>query len=333
MQAKDGENPSLTLLATDLELGLKCEIREVEVIEPGQAVANAAKLSAIVHEVSDETISLTLEQDSLEVSASGSKFKLFTFNPDEFPPVAPKEEGKTIAISAGELIRVAGQTVYAAARETTRYAINGLLLEVKGNKLVMVGTDGRRLAWATTTLPGKLEEEVSAIIPSRAIQMLSRFAQEPETPVKIRIMENQVAFEVPGALLISSVIEGRYPGYDAVIPKESTTKMTVDRLTLLSALRRAALLVSRDSRGVKVQLTSDKMIIEAHSPEEGEAAVELPITLDGEAMHIAFNPDYLIDPLKVLDVEQVVMEFRAPNTPAVLKSGPDFLYVLMPVTL
>jgi len=125
MQAEDGENSCLTLSATDLELGLKCEIHEVEVIEAGQVVANAAKLSAIVHEVSDETVTLTLEQDSLEVSASGSKFKLFTFDPDEFPPVAPKEEGKIIPISAAELTRVSSLTVYAAARETTRYAING----------------------------------------------------------------------------------------------------------------------------------------------------------------------------------------------------------------
>jgi DNA polymerase-3 subunit beta len=163
--------------------------------------------------------------------------------------------------------------------------------------------------------------------------MIGRLAQNAEAPLKVRVMESQVAFEVPGILLVSSVIEGRYPGYDAVIPKESGTKMTVNRVGLLSALRRAALLVSRDSRGVKVQLTENKMIIEAHSPEEGEAAVELPITLEGENIQIAFNPDYLIDPLKVLEVEEVVMEFRASNTPAVLKSGPDFIYVLMPVTL
>ena len=102
----------------------------------------------IVHEVTDETVTLTMEQDSLEVTAAGSKFKLFTFDPNEFPPVAPKEDGKVFKISAGELTRVSELTVYAAAKETTRYAINGLLVEVNGNKLVMVGTDGRRLAKA-----------------------------------------------------------------------------------------------------------------------------------------------------------------------------------------
>ncbi len=333
LQAQDGQNSSLTLLATDLELGIKCELKEVEVAEPGQSVANAAKLSAIVHEVTDKTVTLSTEQDNLEVSVAGSKFKLYTFDPSEFPPVAPKEEGKEVTISAGELNRVSAQTIYAAAKETTRYAINGLLLEIAGNKLTMVGTDGRRLAKASATLHAKESEPISSIVPVRAMSMLGRLSASEDTAVKVRIMESQVAFEVPNALLISSVIEGRYPSYDAVIPKESTTKMKVDRLMLLSALRRAALLVSRESRGVKVQLEKSRMIIEAHSPEEGEAAVELPVELEGEPLQIAFNPDYLIDPLKVLAVDQVVLEFRASNTPAVLKGGPDFIYVLMPVSL
>jgi DNA polymerase-3 subunit beta len=267
------------------------------------------------------------------INSSGSKFKLLTFNPDEFPPVAPKEEGKVFTISAGELTRVAGLTVYAAAKETTRYAINGLLIEVNGNKLTMVGTDGRRLAKSGATLTAKIGEPITCIVPARAVMMLNRLTTDSEAPVTIRVTDSQVSFEVSNALMVSSVIEGRYPSYEAVIPKESSCKIKVDRVALLSALRRASLLVSRDSRGVKVQLSKDRMVIEAHSPEEGEAAVELPIELEGEPIQIAFNPDYLVDPLKVVNMEQVVMEFRAPNTPAVLKAGPDFIYVLMPVTL
>jgi DNA polymerase III subunit beta len=333
MQAEDGQGGSLTLLATDLELGLKCEIKEVEVIEAGQTVASAAKLNAIVHEVTDETVTIATEQDNLEVIAAGSKFKLFTFDPNEFPPVAPKEEGQVFKISAGELTRVSELTVYAAAKETTRYAINGLLIEVSGNKLIIVGTDGRRLAKAGTTLPTKVPTPINTIVPARAVTMLTRLTTDPETEVTVRVTDSQIAFEVPNALMVSSVIEGKYPSYDAVIPKESSCKVKVDRLVLLSGLRRASLLVSRDSRGVKVQLLKNKMVIEAHSPEEGEAAVEVPIELDGEPIQIAFNPDYLVDPLKVLTMEQVTMEFRAPNTPAVLKAGVDFIYVLMPVTL
>ncbi len=333
MQAQDGQDSCLTILATDLELGLRYDIKEVEVSEPGQTVANAAKLNAIVHEVGDETITFATEQDNLEINASGSKFRLLTFDPNEFPPVSPKEEGKVFTISAGELTKAASLTVYAAAKETTRYAINGLLIEVNGNKMTMVGTDGRRLAKAGATLAAKVGEQITCIVPARAVTMLSRLTTDMETPVTVRVTDSQVAFEVPNALMVSSVIEGRYPSYEAVIPKESTCKIKVDRAALLSGLRRASLLVSRDSRGVKVQLSKERMVIEAHSPEEGEAAIEIPIELDGEPIQIAFNPDYLVDPLKVLTTEQVAMEFRASNTPAVLKAGPDFIYVLMPVTL
>jgi DNA polymerase III subunit beta len=225
MQAQDGKDSNLTILATDLELGLRYEIKEVEVEEAGQTVSNAAKLNAIVHEVTDETITFATEQDNLEVTAAGSKFKLFTFDPNEFPPVAPKEEGKTFVISAGELTRVAGLTVYAAAKETTRYAINGLLMEASGNKLTMVGTDGRRLARAGATVQAKVPEPISCIVPARAVMMLGRLATDTETPVKVRVTESQVAFEVPNALMVSSVIEGRYPSYEAVIPKESYTQV------------------------------------------------------------------------------------------------------------
>jgi DNA polymerase-3 subunit beta len=333
LQANDGAEPSLTLFGTDLEIGFRVEIKEVQIKEPGQTVAHGAKLSAIIHDVTDETVTINTNQDNLEILASGSKFKLFTFDPNEFPPVSPKEEGKIISLNAGDLLKMAALCVFAAAKETTRYAINGLLLEAGGNKAMMVGTDGRRLSRITANLATKEAESISTIIPTRTVSLLSRFITDPTETIKVRIADNQVAFELSNSLMISSVVEGKYPAYESIIPKDSLTKVKIDRQGLLASVRRASLLASQVSRGVKMEMTKDRMVIEAHSPEEGEAAVELPIELDGEPMHISFNPDYLIDPLKVLSEDHVILELRAPNTPALLKAGTNFNYVLMPVTI
>ena len=201
-----------------------------------------------------ELNTFSLEEDNLVVTAAGSEFKLYTFPPDEFPPVAPKDQGQAISVVSSELANVSSLTVYAAAKETTRYAINGLLMEIEGSKLIMVGTDGRRLAKAGITLSEKASEAISCIVPTRAVQMLSRLTVQEDAPIGIQITESQIVFKVAGILLVSSIIEGKFPSYDAVIPKESTCKVKINRLELLGALRRAALLASRESHGVKVQL-------------------------------------------------------------------------------
>lgn len=322
----------LTLLATDLEQGLRYHIKEVEVEQPGQSVAAASKLSAIVHQVEDQTITLATEEEHLVVSAPSTQFKLYTFDPEEYPPVAPRGDGHVFAATAGLLTAIAQQTVYAAARETSRYAINGLHLNVKDNKIVMVGTDGRRLARSLGVLPGQAAEELTCIIPTKAVAMIERLSEDSDQPIEVTITESQIAFSTPRVLLISNLVEGKFPGYEAIIPKDCTTKVSVSRMALLGAIRRAALMTSKESRSVKMMVSSEKMILEAKVPEEGEATVELPIECQGDNVEIAFNPDYVTEPLRVLPQDQIVLEFKGSTTPAIMKAGPDFLYVIMPVT-
>ncbi|NLX04474.1 MAG: DNA polymerase III subunit beta [Phycisphaerae bacterium] len=326
------DDDGLTLLATDLELGLKCHIKEVEVEEHGQTVAPAAKLSAIVHQIEEQTVTLSLEEEHLAVTAPGAKFRLYTFDPDEYPPVAPRGDGQTFSATAGLMTTISQETIYAAAKETSRYAINGLHMEVKENKIVMVGTDGRRLARAAGILPAKAESEIACIIPGKAVAMIERLGPDPDVPLEVTVTENQVAFSTPQTLLISNLVEGRFPNYEAVIPRDNTTKVKVERNRLLSAVRRAALMTSKESHSIKMTVEPKLMTIEAKVPEQGEAVVELPVEGEGEPVTIAFNPEYLTDPLRVIGQDEIVLEFKSSTTPALLKAGPDFLYVLMPVT-
>jgi len=311
---------------------MRCQIKQVEVEEPGDTVAPAAKLSQIVHQVEDETITLTTENEQLQVTAPGVQFKLYTFDPAEYPPVAPREDGQMFTATAGLLKAVAQQTVYAAAKETSRYAINGLHMSVKDNKITMVGTDGRRLARASGMLPTKAATEIGCIVPTKAVNMIDKLSDNPDVPVEVTVTETQIAFAAPEVLLISNLVEGRFPSYEAVIPKDNTCKVKIDRNRLLSAVRRAALMTSKESHSVKISLADNRMTIEAKVPEQGEATVEVPVEIQGEGLITAFNPAYVSEPLRVLTSDEVMMEFKAATTPAVMKCGPAFLYVIMPVT-
>jgi len=326
------EKDGLTLLGTDYEQGLRYSVKEVQVQEPGETVAPAVRLAGIVHQIEGETVTLVLEDEHLVVSAPGAKFTLYTFSPDEFPPVGLGGEGRQFKSSSAVLTTVAEQTVYAAARETTRYAINGVYMQAGQNRICMVATDGRRLARASGALPGKITDEIACIVPAKAIATLEHLGGDPDASVEVTVTDSQVAFSTERALLISNLVEGQFPSYEAVIPKESSCKVTVDREKLLGAVRRVALMTSKESHSVKLTVGAEQMTMEARVPEEGEARLEIPVHVEGEGVEIAFNPDYLADPLRVLPHEQVAIEFKTSATPAVMKAGPDFLYVLMPVS-
>jgi len=328
-QAQEG---SLTVVGTDLELGMRYCIKEVEVQETGQTVAPAAKLSAIIHQAEEQTVTLATEQEQLRVTTPGAEFRLHTFDPEEYPPVSPRADGNTFTISAGLLTSIAQRTIYAAARMTSRYAINGLHMAVSKNKLTMVATDGRRLAQARGTLTTSTESEIACIIPTKAVAMVERLSTDPDLAVEVTVTDSQVAFTTAHVVLISSLVEGHFPSYEAVIPKESMSRVKLAPQEFLRAVKRAALMTSKESHSVKLSITSGKMIIEAKVPEQGQATIEMPIQYDGEALEAAFNPDFLTDPLKVLPSDQIALEFKNPTTPAVMKAGPDFLYVIMPVT-
>ncbi len=326
------EDDTLKLFATDLELGVRFELPEVQVEKEGQAVVNASKLYSVVHELSDEVITLEVEEEALCVLASCGEFRLYTFPPEEFPPVSLAEDGREVKIASGDLEKLISLTAYAVARETTRYAINGLLFSFSGSSAVVVGTDGRRLAKASVALPGKVEE-ADCILPTRTAQMAGKLAGKAEGDVTVRLTDNQVAFTCEGTSVVSTLVEGKFPNYEAVIPKDSVCKVVVSRDELIRALRRAAVLASEDSHGVRVRIAEGQMLIESQSHEMGEAHLKLPVSQEGEEMQIAFNPSYMIEPLRALETEEVTLEFKAPNSPIVLKAGGNFVYVLMPVTI
>lgn len=325
----------LTMAATDLEAALRLSIQQVEVREEGETLVPADKFSAIVRESTDPTITLDGAADATHIRGADSHFKIFGYNVDEFPPIPAFEGDADFQIPAGHLNELISKTIFATARETSRYAINGVLLERDGKKLNMVATDGRRLALAKGTCSEAAKAgAATAIVPTKALNLLVRLLDDPAETVKVRIAGNQAHFATDSATLTTNLVEGNFPPYKDVIPKEQDRKAVFNVDMLTSGVRRAALLTNEESKGVKFAFKDGKLTLTSRAPEMGEAEVTVPIeNYAGDPVEIGFNPNFVTDVLKVTDSQQVTIELKAPNKPGTIKSGSDFLYVVMPVSL
>jgi DNA polymerase III subunit beta len=330
---------TLTVVATDMELALQYTLTQVDIATPGVALIPAGKLSEIVNNSPDDTLTLDTNQDTTVIKGSDAQYKVFGYNPEEFPPVSSFDGTPDFSLTAGSLRQLLDRTRFAAAREMTRYAINGVLFEKKGKKLSLVATDGHRLAQTKDDTIAEGGKDVSAVVPIKAINLIERLLTDPEQTVALQFKENklfvQISSETGGvsATMSTSLVEGTFPPYGDVIPKDSDKKVTLNRERFFSAVRRAALLTNEESKGVRLAFSSGTLSISSRAPEMGEAKIDLPIEYTGDAIEIGFNPTYLLDALKVADQETVTFEMKTPNKPGLLKSGPGFLYVVMPVNL
>jgi DNA polymerase-3 subunit beta len=326
---------SLTVMATDLEVAIRYIDHQVQIDEPGEALVPADKMRDIVRESVDDTLSIEIAGDNAIIKGQDSNFKIFTQNVAEFPPVPDFEGEPQFQIAGGHLKQLIGQTLFAAAKESSRYAFNGVLVSVKGKKISLVATDGRRLAMAKGDLvsdnTGK--DGAKAIIPAKALTLIDKLVDDPEEAVGFQIKENQILVHTSSATLTSSLVEGQFPPFEDVIPKDCDKKMTASTADFLAKIRLASLLTTEESKGVRLTFSKKGLVLSSRSPESGEATVNFPCKYEGTDVEIGFNPTFLIEALRVVDSDDITLELTAPNRPGLLKGGPDFLYVIMPVNL
>jgi DNA polymerase III subunit beta len=338
LSAADG---ALTLSATDLEVSVRLSVQRVQVEEEGDALIPADKLSQIVRSCDDPTLTIDVTDHAMHIRGADSHFKVLGYDPKEFPAVRDFGDAQVdCEANAGMLQTLIHRTIFAAAAEHSRYAINGVLFEREGKRLRMVATDGRRLAVARGECKpvSAAEGKSSCIIPSKALHLLNRLIDDPEAGIRIAIDANQIVVGIgeggDAAVLSSNLVEGAFPPFEDVIPKDQDKKVTFDAEVLSSAVRRAALLTNEESKGVRLAFTDKKLTVTSRAPEMGEAEIHVEIeNYQGDPVEIGFNPGYIADALKVVDRGQVIIELKAPNKPGVLKSGTEFTYVVMPVNL
>ncbi len=357
----------LTLTGADGETSLVVSLANVDVVEPGQALVPADKLRGIVSaEEGEPTLNLETSSgsggggDTLHIRGQNAHFRVLGYPASEYPPVpdfakiiagtdaeAPRT---TFSQTSGALLSLVARTSFATARETSRYAINGVLLKRDGKKLEMVATDGRRLAVARATLSGaeKGAAAVSCIIPGKALNILSKLRADDEEQVRVAVTENRIffAFEpaaqgkkpvAPRAVLSSTLVEGAFPPYEDVIPKDQNRTVKAGRDELSLAVRKASVLTNEESRGVRMTFKADtkKLTLSSRAPEMGEAEIDVQLNgYEGDDLEISFNPAFIADVLRVCDEAEVIVELKGPDKPGLIRSAAsDFLYVVMPVTL
>lgn len=346
LEASGGEG--LTLTASDAEVSLRLNLERVEVEEAGAALVPADKLAQIVRaEDAEPTLTLAAEGDTTHIRTEDAHFQLKGLSPEDFPQIqslAAFGKGRggfsVITMTAGTLGEMVRRTLFAAARENSRYAINGVLLKAVKKRVEMVATDGRRLALSRMELEGE-GDEVACIVPSKALNLLGKLIDEPGESVRVAVSAGQVVFgfgggESPRAVLSSALVEGSFPPYEDVIPKDQDIRVTFDREVLASGVRRAALLTSEESRGVRMKFVAadKKLELSSRVAEMGEARVEVGVdSFEGGDIEIGFNPQFITDALKVIDERSVQIELKASNKPGMLRAAGGFVYVVMPVTL
>ncbi len=326
---------SLTVAATDLEVAIRYTDNQVQIEQPGEILVPADKFRDIVRESVDDTLSVEIAGEQAVIKGQDSQFKIFTQKASEFPPVPDFEGDPDFQITGGTLKQLIGQTLFAAAKESTRYAFNGVLLVAKGKQLLFVSTDGRRLAQAKGDLVSevKAKDGLKGIIPTKALQLVDKLIDDPEEAVGFQVRENQVIFHTSSATLTSNLVEGQFPPYEDVIPKDTDKKMSAATADFLSAIRRAALLTTEESKGVRMAFTKKGVTLSSRSPEAGEAEVKFACKYEGTDVEIGFNPTFLTEALRVVDSDDIALELTAANRPGLLKGGANFLYVIMPVNL
>jgi DNA polymerase-3 subunit beta len=329
LQADDG---SLRLTTTDLDVGVRGSV-EAQIEKPGSTTLPARKLFTIVRELPSAEITIDIDSKNTASIRSGqSFFRILGLPEEEFPPFPKFEDAKTFTIPQKDFKEGLKKTSYAISTDETRYVLNGILCSFKENKLTLVATDGRRLALVDIELEFPRSQEVEIIVPTKAVNELQRLLGE-EGDVKMSVGQNQVAFEVGGTLLVSKLIEGNYPNYRQVIPGEAKERVTLEREYLLSVVHRVSLLATEKSNSVKLVFTKNNLDITANTPEVGDARESIPVQYKGKDFSIAFNPEFLMAPLRNLSEDEVYLDLIDEMSPGVIKIQSPFLYVLMPMRI
>ncbi|MDR0736969.1 MAG: DNA polymerase III subunit beta [Zoogloeaceae bacterium] len=331
---KQGER--LTLQATDIEIQITTGSAPVGGEGDGAVTLAAKKLQDILRSLPESAeITLDKEDKRLLLKAGKSRFSLQTLPADDFPRMVISDGGeKTLTVTQKEFRALIGKTQYAMASQDVRYYLNGLMLMVDGQELRSVATDSHRLAYNSMTVDSSLEHQ-EMILPKKTVLELNRLLSDNDAPLKISVGSNQIRFEFDAIVLISKLIDGKFPDYERVIPTRLENHMTVNRQALHTAMSRAAILTNDKFHGVRILLDANLLKIIAANAEQEEAQEEIEVQYTGAPLDIGFNVTYLLDVFNNLSGDDIEWSFNDANSSALITvPGNDrFKYVVMPMRI
>ena len=323
----------LAVTATDLEVELVAQA-EVNVEAGGEITVSGRKLLDICRALPDGSrVDISLSGEKIVVRSGRSKFSLATLPAAEFPTVEDIKAGQSIKVDQEVLGRLIEKTYFSMAQQDVRYYLNGMLLETAGKHLRAVATDGHRLALCEARLDSSFEEQ-QVIVPRKGVLELQRLLGG-DGSVNVELGANHVRIQLDGIRFTSKLIDGRFPEYERVIPKESSNELTADREAFRGALQRTAILSNEKYRGIRLIIRDSGVVLQAHNPEQEEAEEELEVSYSGEDIEIGFNVNYLLDALGGVEGEQVTMSVLDGNSSCLIRQpgSDECKFVVMPMRL
>ena len=338
----EAEKDQISLTTTNLDLGIRCKIK-AEVKETGAVTLPVKRLAGIVRELPNVDVTLDASPNhQVKLTSGGSTFRIMGIGKEEFPPLPEFGEEKAYSLEQTELVTMLKSVAYAQSTDETRYILNGVYFNFKDGKLSLVATDGRRLALIAKEMEVPAASSGAIILPAKTVAELTRLLDKGEK-VKINFNDRRAAFQIATdkdtsglidhVYLYSKVVEGNYPNYQQVIPKETHQRIKLERELFLQCVHRAALVCSEKANSVKIKLSSNLLELTAQSPDFGEAHESMAIGYSGPDLQVAFNPTFLMDPLKALAKDEVFFEVKDEVSPGVFKTLESFVCVIMPVRL
>lgn len=339
------EGGSVMLTTTNLELGIRCSIK-AEVEEAGEITLPVKKLAAIINSMPQQEVTVeSADGQTARIRSGRSDFNRFNgLKAEDFPALPSFVDQHSYELPPQELALMLRSVSYAQSTDENRYILNSVFFSFSEGKLSLVATDGRRLALISRDMKIDREDEGSIILPAKTVTELEKLLSQGKM-VKISFSDRQVAFDIEvgeesannglsGSIyLVSKIVEGSYPNYKQVIPKETEHRIKVERELMLETVQRVALMTNDKQNSVKLKIADNCLEISGESAELGEAKEPIEVEYSGPEVKIGFNPEFLLSPLRNLTKDEVFFEFKDEMSPGVFKTLDNFLCVVMPLRI
>lgn len=336
------EADHILLTTTNLDLGIRCQIKAA-VAEPGAITLPVRKLSTIVRALPSMEVQVSAADESqAKITSGGSQFRIMGLAEENFPALPSFADQHVFNMAQTELAQMLKSVSYAQSSDENRYILNGVYFHFANEKLTLVATDGRRLALISKEMGVSEENSGQLILPAKTVAELERLLGQGEE-VKITFSDRQVAFTIQvgkdseesgladSIYLVSKIVEGNYPNYEQVIPKQTEHRVKIERELFLECVQRAALVTSDKNTSIQFVVKPNLLEITGQSPDFGESHETMAIQYEGPEVKVSFNPQYMMDPLKALTKDEVFFEFKDELSPGVFRTLESFLCVVMPL--
>jgi DNA polymerase-3 subunit beta len=327
---KDG----LRVRGTDLDISVSVQT-PAEVEREGALTVPAKKVAEIARELPHAPVELKSDASRVALVCGKAKFRLNSLPSDEYPSFPDVPFGDGWSLRGGEVQRLSAHTSFAVSSEETRPVLNGVLWQVRGGQMLMVATNGHRLAKMSVKLEAGPARDEDLIVPPKGLQQVERLFG-PEDELQIARSESHLGFRTERTEVYTRLIEGPYPNYEQVLPKDSDKECVADRNELMAAIRRMAIVASDQTHRVRMSFAPEKVALTVQTPDLGEAEDELPVEYTGAALEIGFNAQYLLEVLRYIDSEEVKISLSAPERPAMVQpvgGEDDYTCLVMPLRL